>query len=93
MYILCFDQKSLLRGSFEALQRWRKGVSSKIGITFWSQIYAYILSMGKDRIVVENTHSFAFFCAARRWTANGVGAVHHHPAIDPLSTARDPIAQ
>lgn len=93
MYILCFDQKNLLRGSFEALQRWRKGVSLKIGITFWSQIYAYILSMGKDCVSVVNTYRYTPFCAARRWTANGMGAVRNQTAIDPLSSARDPIAQ
>jgi hypothetical protein len=48
-------QKILLKSSFEILQRYYKGVKSEIGIAFWSQVYVYILSMGKDRLRVENT--------------------------------------
>jgi hypothetical protein len=89
MYILCFAQKDRLRGDFGPLQSGRKGVISKIGLCCGG--YAYILSMGKDCVRVENTHSYKTFCAARRWTAIGVGAVRHHPATAPLSTARGPI--
>jgi len=49
--------------------------------------YAYILSGRKDRIRGENTHSFAPFCARRRWTAIGVGAIRYNTARAPLSTA------
>lgn len=62
MYILCFDQKSLLKVKVETLQRDPKGVISKFGIAFWSQVYVYILSMGKGCVFVVNTYSF--FCAA-----------------------------
>ena len=62
MYILCFDQKSLLKVRVEILQRGSKGVISKFGIAFWSQVYVYILSMGKGCVFVVNTYSF--FCAA-----------------------------
>jgi hypothetical protein len=54
---------------------------------FWNLGYAYILSGCRDRIRVENIHSFAFFCARRRWTAIGVGAFRAHPAIGSLSPA------
>jgi len=58
---------------------------------FWNLGYAYILSGRKDRICVENIHSFAFFCARRRWTAIGMGAFRARPAIDPLAPAKDQI--
>jgi hypothetical protein len=57
-----------------------KGLFRKLG-------YAYILSGCRDRICVENIHSFAFFCARRRWTAIGVGAIRYNTARAPLSTA------
>ena len=57
-----------------------KGLFRKLG-------YAYILSGRRDRIFVENIHSFAFFCARRRWTAIGVGAIRYNTARAPLSTA------
>ena len=53
------------------------------------RIYA---SMRRDRVFVENTYSYAFFCAAHRWTAIGVGAVRHHTAIGALATDIGPIA-
>lgn len=53
-------------------------------------VYVYILSMRRDCVSVESTHSTKIFLRARRWTAIGVGAYRDHPAIDPLSTARDP---
>lgn len=89
MYILCFAQKDRLRGDFGPLQSGRKGVISKMWLCCGG--YAYILSMGKDSVRVENTHSFAFFLPPRRWTAIGVGAGHHQTAIGSLSTARGPI--
>jgi hypothetical protein len=58
MYILCFDQKILLRGDFESLQSGPKGVISEIGDAIWSQVYVYILSMGRDRWRVENIPGF-----------------------------------
>ena len=54
------------------------------------RIYA---SITKSRVFVENTPSYAFFCAARRWTAIGVGAYRHRPAIDPLTTDSGALAQ
>jgi hypothetical protein len=60
MYILYFDQKSCLRGDFGISQSGPKGVISEIGFVRWG--YAYILSMGKDRVRVINTSGF--FCAA-----------------------------
>lgn len=53
-------------------------------------VYVYILSMRRDCVSVENTHSTKIFLRARRWTAIGVGAYRDHTAIDPLSTAIDP---
>ena len=53
-------------------------------------VYVYILSMRRDCVSVENTHSTKIFLHARRWTAIGVGALRAHTAIDPLSPARDP---
>jgi hypothetical protein len=61
MYILCLYKKDLLRGDFGALQSCYEGVISKIGIACWSQVYVYILSMGKGVVRVEHTSSF--FCA------------------------------
>jgi hypothetical protein len=57
----------------------------------WKRGYAYILSERKDRIRVENTHSFALFYARRRWTAIGMGSDRARPAIDPLATAKEQI--
>ena len=54
---------------------------------FWKLGYAYILSGRKDRICGENIYSFAFFCARRRWTAIGVGAIRYNTARGALSTA------
>ena len=51
-YILCLYKKDRLRGDFGVLQSGPKGVKSKIG--FDCGVYAYILSMGKDRLRVEN---------------------------------------
>jgi len=56
MYILCFDQKNCLKGDFGILQSYYEGVKSEIGIMRWG--YAYILSMGKDGVRVENTPGF-----------------------------------
>jgi len=39
MYILCFDQKILLREDFESSQSGPKGVILEIGDAFWSQVY------------------------------------------------------
>ena len=58
MYILCLYKKDRLRGDFGILQRGPKGVISEFGNTFWSQVYVYILSMGRDRVRVENTYLF-----------------------------------
>ena len=87
-YILCLYKKDRLRGDFGPLQSRHKGVISKIGLHCGG--YAYILSMGKGSVRVENTHSFAFFLPPRRWTAIGVGAVRHQTAIGPLSNASAP---
>jgi hypothetical protein len=66
----------------------------KVGIkgVKWKRGYAYILSGRRDRICVENTTGALFFCARRRWTAIGMGAIRAHPAIGSLSTAGVPIA-
>jgi hypothetical protein len=88
MYIFCFAQKDVLRGDFGPLQSGRKGVISKMWLCCGG--YAYILSMGKDRVCVENTHSAQIFLPPRRWTAIGVGAVRHQTAIGPLSNASAP---
>ena len=53
-------------------------------------VYVYILSMRRDCVFVENTHSAKLFLPPRRWTAIGVGAVRYWIAIDPLSPACDP---
>jgi hypothetical protein len=90
MYILCFAQKDRLRGDFGPLQSRHKGVISKIGLHCGG--YAYILSMGKDRVRVENTHSFAFFLPPRRWTAIGVGALRDQTATTPLPPRYHPRA-
>jgi hypothetical protein len=94
MYILCFAQKDRLRGDFGPLQSGRKGVISKIGLCYGG--YAYILSMGRDCVRVENTHSFAFFFATpsmdRNWRGSAPQSDRHHPATAPLSSARGPLA-
>jgi len=53
-------------------------------------VYEYILSMVKDVLSVTNPTDKSFFCAARRCTAIGVGAVRYNTAIAPLSTDIDP---
>ena len=53
---------------------------------FWNLGYAYIRSMGKDRVFVENTHSFFALPTARRLTAITVGALRYQTAIVPLSS-------
>jgi hypothetical protein len=73
-------QKIVLKEILEFYKVGAKGL-------FWNLGYAYILSGRKDRICVENIHSFAFFCARRRWTAIGVGALRAHTAIGSLSPA------
>jgi hypothetical protein len=88
MYILCFAQKDRLRGDFGPLQSGCKGGILKIGLCCGG--YAYILSMGRDCVRVENTHSYKIFLPPRRWTAIGVGAVRHQTAIGPLSNASAP---
>ena len=60
-YILCLYKKDRLRGDFGILQRGPKGVISEIGDAIWSQVYVYILSMGKGDVRVENISNF--FCA------------------------------
>ena len=51
----------------------------------WKRGYAYILSGRRDRIRVKNTPGALFFCARRRWTAIGVGAIRYNTAHAPLS--------
>jgi hypothetical protein len=51
----------LLKGDFDILQSGVKGVILEIGDAFWSQVYVYILSMGRDGVRVMNTSGF--FCA------------------------------
>ena len=58
MYILCLYKKDRIRGDFGVLQSGPKGVISEIGDAFWSQVYVYILSMGRDSVRVENTPGF-----------------------------------
>ena len=80
----------MLRVRVGVLQFIRKRVISEIGVWLWG--YAYILSMGESGVCVENTYSYALFCAAHRWTVNAVGALRHHPAHAPLSNAIVPIS-
>jgi hypothetical protein len=61
-----------------------KGVKWKCG-------YAYIRSMGKDRVSVEHTHLFFATTTPRRWTAISMGALRRRNAIGSLSTAGVPI--
>jgi hypothetical protein len=56
MYILCLYKKDVSRGDFGFSQSGPKGVISEIGIIEWG--YAYILSMGRGGVRVENTYSF-----------------------------------
>ena len=82
MYILCFDQKSRLRGDFGILQSGPKGVISEIGIMRWG--YAYILSMGRDRVCVINTCSFFVRANApsmdRNWHGSSPRTIRHRAA-------------
>jgi hypothetical protein len=82
MYILCRDKKIVLKEILGFCKVGAKGVK-------WKRGYAYILSGRKDRCRVENTHSFALFCARRRWTAIGMGSFRARSAIDPIATAKD----
>jgi len=61
-----------------------KGVKWKCG-------YAYIRSMGKDRVSVEHTRLFFATTTPRRWTAIIMGADRYQTAIGSLSTAGVPI--
>ena len=61
MYILCLYKKDRLRGDFGILQSYYEGVKSEFGFANWSQVYVYILSMGKGDVRVENISNF--FCA------------------------------
>jgi hypothetical protein len=85
MYILCFDQKSRLRGDFGSLQSGPKGVISEIGDAFWRQGYAYILSMGRDCVRVENTPGFLSRDNApsmdRNWRGSSPRTIRHRSAI------------
>jgi len=55
-------------------------------------VYAYIPSMGRDRISVEHTHLFFATTTPRRWIAIGMGADRHQTAIGSLSTASVPLS-
>jgi hypothetical protein len=83
-------QKNVLKDDFEISQSSPKGVISEIGDAIWRQGYAYILSMGRGCVRVENTHSFFTTPTPHRCTAISVGAFRDHPAIDPLSYAIAP---
>jgi hypothetical protein len=83
MYILCLYKKDVSRGDFGVLQKGPKGVISEIGDAFWSQIYAYILSMGKGCVCVENTSSF-FLCRPR--PVYGLQLAWEQVAINPRTT-------
>ncbi len=91
-YIPCLYKKDVSRGDFEILQSYYKGAKSKNGVAFWSQVYVYILSMGRGCVCVENIHSFFTLTAPHRWTAISVGAVRDHSARGALSNAIGPTA-
>ena len=48
-------------------------------------VYAYILSMVRDRLRAENTSHFSGTYTGRRWTAIGMGADRDHTAIGALA--------
>jgi len=84
-YILCLYKKDRLRGDFGILQSGPKGVISKFGDAFWSQVYVYILSMGRDRVRVENIHSFFYAEHApsmdRNWRGSNPRSIRDRGAI------------
>jgi len=83
MYILCLYKKSLLKEDFGFLQRKSKGVIRKMQIYYW--VYAYILSMVRGCLRVENMAHFIIIKTVHRWTAITVGVFRYRFAIIPLS--------
>lgn len=78
--------KEILR-FYKVVPKWVKwNFANKYGV------YAYIRSMGRDRVSVENTHIFFATTTPRRWTAIGMGADRHQTAIGSLSTAGVPLS-
>ena len=92
-YILCLYKKDVSRGDFGFYENVSKGVISKIEDAFWSQVYVYILSMGKDCVCVENTSSF--FCADHalsmdcNWRGSRSQPPRHRDAIKRYRTDTD----
>jgi hypothetical protein len=78
-------QKGVLKEILKFYKVGAKGVK-------WKRGYAYILSGRRDRICGENSYSYALFCARRRWTAIGVGAIRYNTARAPLSIDIVPIS-
>jgi hypothetical protein len=70
------------RGDFGVSQSGPKGVISEIGIMRWG--YAYILSMGKDGVRVENTPGFFVPNNApsmdRNWHGSSPRTIRHRGA-------------
>jgi len=84
-YILLSTQKGVLEVVLRFYNVGVKWVKWKCG-------YAYIRSMGKDRVSVEHTHLFFTSTTPRRWTAISMGALRCQTAIGSLSTAGVPLS-
>ena len=71
---------------YKVVPKWVKwNFANKYGV------YAYIRSMGRDRVSVEHTRLFFATTTPRRWIAIGMGADRYQTAIGSLSTAGVPI--
>ena len=84
MYILCLYKKDRIRGDFGILQSGPKGVILKIGVVDWSQVYVYILSMGRGGVRVMNTWGFFVHDNApsmdRNWRGSSPRTIRHRAA-------------
>ena len=84
---------STQKGVLKEILRFYKVVPKGVKWNFRNKcgVYAYIPSMGRDRVSVEHTHLFFATTTPRRWTAIIMGADRYQTAIGSLSTDIVPI--